>query len=495
MDTNRDTPGKAPTGSDTGKTDSKAAGMNPYVGLVSSLRAAWLTGKTRTSEHRVSQLEALGRFLDDKKQPILDAMASDMRKPPFEVELSEIILVKNEVNYALNNLSTWMKDEGVDKNLVTQLDTAFIRKEPYGVVLIIGPWNYPLQLILVPLVGAIAAGNCVIIKPSEISSSTEKLVAEVLPSYLDKDCFAVVTGGPAETTQLLENKFDYIFFTGNPQVGKIVMAAAATHLTPLTLELGGKNPCYVADESDMQNVANRLIWGRCFNAGQTCVAPDYVLCSAETQEKLLPALRHAITQFFGPDPRESPDFARIISDKQFQRIQALLGSGRVAIGGQTDEKERYIAPTVLVDVQPSEPAMQEEIFGPVLPIVTVPNVDEAIAFINSRERPLVVYVFAANSKLVRRVLERTSSGGFGANDSVMQMTLISLPFGGIGNSGLGSYHGKFSFDTFSHHRACLLRSMGLETMNSLRYSPYSERKRGLVLSTFRIKHTGTCTLL
>nr|XP_048710007.1 aldehyde dehydrogenase family 3 member B1-like isoform X3 [Caretta caretta] len=316
--------------------------MNPYVGLVSSLRAAWLTGKTRTTEHRLSQLEALGRFLDDKKQPILDAMASDMRKPPFEVELSEIILVKNEVNYALNNLSTWMKDEGVDKNLVTQLDTAFIRKEPYGVVLIIGPWNYPLQLILVPLVGAIAAGNCVIIKPSEISSSTEKLVAEMLPSYLDKDCFAVVTGGPAETTQLLENKFDYIFFTGNPQVGKIVMAAAATHLTPLTLELGGKNPCYVADESDMQNVANRLVWGRCFNAGQTCVAPDYVLCSAETQEKLLPALRHAITQFFGPDPRESPDFARIISDKQFQRIRALLGSGRVAIGGQTDEKERYV---------------------------------------------------------------------------------------------------------------------------------------------------------
>ncbi|XP_050813112.1 aldehyde dehydrogenase family 3 member B1-like isoform X3 [Gopherus flavomarginatus] len=390
MDTNRDISGKAPTG-DTGKMDSKAAGMNPYVGLVSSLRAAWLTGKTRAAEHRVSQLEALRRFLDEKKQPILDAMASDLRKPSFEVELSEIIMVKNEVNYALNNLSSWMKDKGVDKNLVTQLDTAFIRKEPYGVVLIIGPWNYPLQLILVPLVGAIAAGNCVIIKPSEICGSTEKLLAETLPSYLDKDCFAVVTGGPAEMTQLLENKFDYIFFTGSPQVGKIVMAAAAKHLTPLTLELGGKNPCYVADESDLQNVANRLVWGRCFNAGQTCIAPDYVLCSAETQEKLLPALRHAITQFFGPEPRESPDFARIISDKQFQRIRALLGSGRVAIGGQTDEGERYIAPTVLVDVQPSDPAMQEEIFGPVLPIVTVPNVDEAIAFINRRERPLAVW--------------------------------------------------------------------------------------------------------
>uniref|UniRef100_A0A8C0J6V6 Aldehyde dehydrogenase n=1 Tax=Chelonoidis abingdonii TaxID=106734 RepID=A0A8C0J6V6_CHEAB len=418
--------------------------MNPYVGLVSSLRAAWLTGKTRAAEHRVSQLEALRRFLDEKKQPILDAMASDMRK---------------------------VSRMGLSLKLsVTQLDTAFIRKEPYGVVLIIGPWNYPLNLILVPLVGVIAAGE---VKGAGGGSPH-------IPSPLRlQDCFAVVTGGPAETTQLLENKFDYIFFTGSPQVGKIVMAAAAKHLTPLTLELGGKNPCYVADESDLQNVANRLVWGRCFNAGQTCIAPDYVLCSAEMQEKLLPALRHTITQFFGPEPQESPDFARIISDKQFQRIQALLGSGRMAIGGQTDERERYIAPTVLADVQPSDSAMQEEIFGPVLPIVTVPNVDEAIAFINCRERPLAVYVFASDSKLVHRVLEQTSSGGFGANDTMMQTTLISLPFGGIGNSGLGSYHGKFSFDTFSHHRSCLLRSMGLETVNALRYPPYSERKMGL----------------
>uniref|UniRef100_A0A8C0J8T6 Aldehyde dehydrogenase n=1 Tax=Chelonoidis abingdonii TaxID=106734 RepID=A0A8C0J8T6_CHEAB len=362
----------------------RGARVSEAVGVGRGCRGKGLG--TRAAEHRVSQLEALRRFLDEKKQPILDAMASDMRKV---MELSEIILVKNEINYALNNLSSWMKDEFVEKNLVTQLDTAFIRKEPYGVVLIIGPWNYPLNLILVPLVGVIAAGE---VKGAGGGSPH-------IPSPLRlQDCFAVVTGGPAETTQLLENKFDYIFFTGSPQVGKIVMAAAAKHLTPLTLELGGKNPCYVADESDLQNVANRLVWGRCFNAGQTCIAPDYVLCSAEMQEKLLPALRHTITQFFGPEPQESPDFARIISDKQFQRIQALLGSGRMAIGGQTDERERYIAPTVLADVQPSDSAMQEEIFGPVLPIVTVPNVDEAIAFINCRERPLAVYVFASDSK-------------------------------------------------------------------------------------------------
>nr|XP_009680879.1 PREDICTED: aldehyde dehydrogenase family 3 member B1-like [Struthio camelus australis] len=316
--------------------------MNPYAGLGSRLRAAWLSGKTRPVEYRVAQLEALGRFLEEKKQDILEALASDMRKPPFEVEISEISICRSELNYALNNLGSWMKDEHVEKNWVTQLDSAFIRKDPYGVVLIIAPWNYPINLLLVPLIGAIAAGNCVVMKPSEISKEVEKLVAEMLPSYLDKDCFAVVTAGVEETNKLLENKFDYIFFTGSPSVGRIIMTAAAKHLTPVTLELGGKNPCYVSDTCEVHNVARRVAWGRFFNAGQTCVAPDYVLCSVEMQDKLMPALREAITEFYGPNPQESPDFARIVGDKQFQRVRALLSSGRVAIGGQTDEQERYI---------------------------------------------------------------------------------------------------------------------------------------------------------
>uniref|UniRef100_A0A8D0GTN5 Aldehyde dehydrogenase n=1 Tax=Sphenodon punctatus TaxID=8508 RepID=A0A8D0GTN5_SPHPU len=469
--------------------------MNPYTGRVSCLRASWLSGKTRTKEYRVSQLEALGRFLDEKKNVILDALAADLHKPAFEAELSEIALCSNEVNYAINNLYGWMKDEYVDKNLATQLDSAFIRKDPFGVVLIIGPWNYPLHLVLVPMVGAIAAGNCVIVKPSEISSCTEKLLAELLPTYLDQDCYAVVTGGPQETSQLLENKFDYIFFTGSPGVGKIIMEAAAKHVTPLTLELGGKNPCYVDNSCDLQNVANRLVWGRCFNAGQTCTAPDYVLCTIETQEKLIPPLRQAIMEFYGPKPKESPDFGRIINDKHFKRIRALLDSGRIALGGQTDECECYIAPTVLADVKPCEPVMQEEIFGPILPIVTIANVEEAINFINSRERPLALYAFSCNCKVVNQVLDSTSSGGFVGNDTMMQMTLITLPFGGIGYSGLGKYHGKFSFDTFSHHRACLLRSMGLEKLNYLRYPPYAHRSLGLLLSSLDIKRKGTCTLL
>ncbi|NXP23960.1 AL3B1 dehydrogenase, partial [Scytalopus superciliaris] len=468
---------------------------NPFAGLVSHLRAAWLSRKTWPREYRMAQLEALGHFLDEKKQEILEAAAADMGKPPFEVELSELILCKNELHETLNNLSHWMKDKQVDRLLATQLDSAFIRKEPYGVVLIIAPWNYPIYLILGPLIGAIAAGNCVIIKPSEVSKNTERLVAEALPCYLDKDCFAVVTGGVQETTRLLENKFDYIFYTGSPSVGRIVMTAAAKHLTPVTLELGGKNPCYVSDTCDVANVARRVVWGRFFNAGQTCIAPDYLLCTLEMQEKLLPALQEAITEFYGPNPQESPDFGRMVGDKQFQRVRALLCSGRVAIGGQTDEAERYIAPTILVEVQPSDPIMQEEIFGPILPIVVVANMDEAIDFINARPRPLAVYAFSSNDKVVNWVLERTSSGGFCGNDTLMHVTLTSLPFGGIGNSGLGMYHGKFTFDTFSHHRGCLKRGMGWETLNNPRYPPYNQQKFGIVRATSRVTRKGHCTLL
>ncbi|KAM8807387.1 aldehyde dehydrogenase family 3 member B1-like [Eudromia elegans] len=454
--------------------------MNPYAGLVSGLRASWLAGKTRPMGHRVAQLEALGRFLDEKKEEILEALAADMRKPSFEAEISEISTCRSELNHTLNNLGSWMKDEHVERNWVTRLDSAFVRKEPYGVVLIIAPWNYPINLLLVPLIGAIAAGNCVILKPSEISKNVERLVLETLPGYLDKDCYAVVTAGVEETTKLLENKFDYIFFTGSPSVGRIVMTAAAKHLTPVTLELGGKNPCYVSDTCDVRNVARRVAWGRFFNAGQTCVAPDYVLCSAETREKLLPALREAIAEFYGPEPKESPDFARIVGDKQFRRIQALLGSGRVAIGGQTDEHERYIAPTVLVDVAPEDAVMQEETFGPVLPIVTVAGVDEAVAFIAARARPLALYVFSSSTRELRRLLECTSSGGFCGNDTIMHVLLPSLPFGGIGPSGLGHYHGRFSFETFSHTRAVLLRGAGREALNAPRYPPYAARRLPLL---------------
>uniref|UniRef100_A0A2K6H0S0 Aldehyde dehydrogenase n=1 Tax=Propithecus coquereli TaxID=379532 RepID=A0A2K6H0S0_PROCO len=422
--------------------------MDPFEDTLRQLRGAFNTGRTRPAEFRAAQLRGLGRFLEDNKQLLQDALAQDLHK-------------------------------------ATQLDSAFIRKEPFGLVLIVAPWNYPLNLTLVPLVGALAAGNCVVLKPSEISTSVEKVLAEVLPRYLDQSCFAVVLGGPQEMAQLLEHKFDYIFFTGSPRVGRIVMTAAAKHLTPVTLELGGKNPCYVDDNCDPQTVANRVAWFRYFNAGQTCVAPDYILCSPETQERLLPALQSAITRFYGDDPQSSPNLGRIINQKQFQRLRALLGCGRVAIGGQ---------PTVLVDVQEMEPVMQEEIFGPILPIVSVRSLDEAVDFINRREKPLALYAFSNSSQVVKRVLARTSSGGFCGNDGFMHLTLASLPFGGVGASGMGRYHGKFSFDTFSHHRACLLRSPGMEKVNALRYPPHSQRNLRVLLVAMEARCC-SCTLL
>ncbi|KFQ90867.1 Aldehyde dehydrogenase family 3 member B1, partial [Nipponia nippon] len=480
----------------------------PYAGLVSRLRAAWLSGRTRPMEHRVAQLEAPGRFLDEKKQDVLEAAALDMGKPPFEVELSKISIFRSELNHTLNNLGTWMKDEHVEKNWVTQLDSAFIRKDPYGVVLIIAPWNYPIHLLLVPLIRAIAAGNCVVMKPSEISRNVERLVAETLPSHvppcalsaparlcchtshppLSQDCFAVVTAGVKETTRLLENKFDHIFFTGSPSVGRIVMAgaAAANHLTPLTLELGGKNPCYVSDTCDVQNTARRVAWGRFFNAGQTCVAPDYVLCSAEMREKLLPALREAITDFYGSNPRESPDFGRMVGDKQFQRVQRLLRSGRVAIGGQTDEDARYIAPTVLVDVQQDDPIVQET-SGPILPILTAASVDDAITFINAQERPLALYVSSSCKKVVNRVLERMSSGGFCTNDTPVPPEPGSEARCSAGQSGLGRYHGRSSFETFSHPRSALLRGAGREALNAPRYPPYAPGRLPLLWAAIEPK--------
>uniref|UniRef100_A0A803TWI4 Aldehyde dehydrogenase n=2 Tax=Anolis carolinensis TaxID=28377 RepID=A0A803TWI4_ANOCA len=468
--------------------------MNPYSGRLKSLRAAWLSGKTRPIEYRKKQLEALGRFLDEKKSDLFHALHEDLRKSAFESEISEVAFTKNEVMETLNNLDSWMKDEYMSKNLATKFDSAFIRKDPIGVVLIISAYNYPINIALVPLVGAIAAGNCVVLKPSEISSSTERVLTEGLPSYLDPETFAVVTGGPEETTKLLENKFDYIFFTGSRNVGKIIMTAAAKHVTPLTLELGGKNPCYVDESCDFQNAANRIVWGKFLNAGQTCVAPDYVICSITTREKLMPCLQKAMHEFYGSNPRESPDFGRLVNNRSFQRVRALLKSGQVAIGGETDESDCYIAPTVLVDVKESEPVMQEEVFGPILPIFTVADLDEAIQFIKRRDPPLAAYAFSSNSKVVNQVLDFTSSGGFCGNDILMHMTLVSLPFGGVGYSGFGKYHGKFTFDTFTHYRASLLRGMGMESLNTLRYPPYANRNLGLLLSATSVRRTGMCTL-
>ncbi|GAB1301976.1 Aldehyde dehydrogenase family 3 member B2 [Apodemus speciosus] len=475
---------------DTGSEPSQ--GASPSEATLRRLRETFNGGRTRPVEFRKEQLRGLGRFLQDNKQLLQDALAKDLGKSAFESDMSEIILCQNEVELALRNLQAWMKDEPVSTNLLTKLSSAFIRKEPFGLVLIIAPWNYPLNLTIVPLVGAIAAGNCVVLKPSEISKNTEKVLAELLPQYLDQSCFTVVLGGPEETGQLLKHKFDYIFFTGSPQVGKIVMAAATEYLTPITLELGGKNPCYVDDTCDPQIVANRVAWFRYFNAGQTCVAPDYVLCSQEMQERLVPALQNAITRFYGDNPQTSPNLGRIINQKHFKRLQGLLGCGRVAIGGQSDEGERYIVPHGVSGCAGGRACDAGGDLWAHLPLVTVRSLDEAIEFINRREKPLALYAYSNNSQVVNQMLERTSSGGFGGNDGFLYLTLPALPFGGVGNSGMGRYHGKFSFDTFSHQRACLLRSPGIEKLNDLRYPPYGPWNQQLISWAMGSQ---SCTLL
>eukprot|EP00004_Rigifila_ramosa_P018750 TRINITY_DN46_c0_g1_i6.p1 TRINITY_DN46_c0_g1~~TRINITY_DN46_c0_g1_i6.p1 ORF type:complete len:494 (-),score=111.77 TRINITY_DN46_c0_g1_i6:46-1344(-) len=393
----------------------------------------------------------------------------------METNLTEIGIVMNDLSLAAKNLRDWMKPEKPSVPLINMLDKCQVIPEPKGVCLIIGAWNYPIQLTLLPLVGAIAAGNCAVLKPSEIAANTAKVI-ESLMDYLDPKCFAVVNGGIPETQELLRQRWDHIFYTGAGPVGKIVMKAAAEHLASVTLELGGKSPVFVDSDVDIKNVGRRLAWGRFMNCGQTCIAPDYVLCPSKLIPPLVENMRAALIEFYGADPQKSADYGRIINGNHFRRLSALLTSGTVAIGGQTDAADNYIAPTVLTDVDVSSPVMQDEIFGPILPIVPMESITDAIKFVQQRPKPLALYVFTNNSAVADRVIKHTSSGSVVVNDVLMQAAVHTLPFGGTGPSGLGAYHGRESFVCFSHRRAVMKKPMGLEAVNDIRYPPYTEKK-------------------
>ncbi|KAM6957791.1 aldehyde dehydrogenase family 3 member B1 [Aplochiton taeniatus] len=450
--------------------------MEDPSSILHRLQKTFRSGVTIPESFRRTQLQNLLALVQENEQLILDALHKDLSKPKFEAFLSEIDMVANDLHYTLDNFYSWMQLEYSSKNLATRMDKCFVRREPLGVVLIIGAWNYPLHLILLPLVGAIAAGNCVLLKPSEISQATEQLLAELIPKYLSKDCYSVVCGGAEYTKALLENKFDHIFYTGSQAVARTILQAAAVHLTPVTLELGGKCPCIIYGHIDIPSAARRLVWSKFFNAGQSCVAPDYVLCSAEIRDALLPAVRQTLKEFYGEDARAGPDMGRIINPHHWNRLMELLekSRGKVVMGGEGYQEDRYIAPTVLVDVEESDILMQEEIFGPILPILTVKSLEEATDFVNRRAKPLAVYVFSDEHSVVTTVLENTSSGGFCANDGIVHMALPGLPFGGVGASGFGHYHGRWTFETFSHRRGCMMRSWALEKINVLRYPPYSD---------------------
>ncbi|NXS31396.1 AL3A2 dehydrogenase, partial [Pomatostomus ruficeps] len=441
--------------------------------IVGRARAAFNSGRSRPLEFRIQQLKALERMVQEKEKEILAALRADLNKNGPNAYSHEILGVLRELVLAMEKLPSWAAPQTVKKDLMTLRDKAYINYEPLGVVLVIGAWNYPFLLVMQPLIGAITAGNAVVVKPSEVSEKTAQLVAELLPQYLDKDLYTVVTGGVPETTELLTQRFDHILYTGNSAVGRIVMTAAAKHLTPVTLELGGKSPCYIDRDCDLAVACRRITWGKYMNCGQTCIAPDYILCHPSIQSKVVENIKATLKEFYGVDVKSSPDYGRIVNKRHFKRILDLLEGQKIALGGETDEDSCFIAPTILTDVSPESKVMEEEIFGPVLPIVTVKSVDEAIEFINRREKPLALYVFSNNKQLIKRMIAETSSGGMTANDVLMHAVVPDLPFGGVGHSGMGAYHGKYTFETFSHRRACLVKDLKMEVLNKLRYPPGS----------------------
>jgi aldehyde dehydrogenase (NAD+) len=446
--------------------------------MVADLRRSFDSGRTRSLSWRVDQLRALKTMCIEREADILDALAADLGKPRLEAYSTELIYTVNSIDYTIKYLKQWMEPDKVATPLITQPGSSHIHKDPLGVVCIIAPWNYPFGLVTSPLIGSIAAGNTSIVKPSEVTPETSSVCARLIPEYLDSSCTKVLEGGIPETTALLTQKFDHILYTGNGTVGRIVMTAAAKNLTPVTLELGGKSPVIVDREANLEVAAKRIAWGKWSNSGQTCVAPDYVLAHRDVHDELIDILRRTVIEFYGDDPQRSKDYGRIVNTRHHKRLMALMDSGDTVIGGEGDEADRYIAPTILKNVSADSTAMQGEIFGPILPVLKVGDVEEAIRFINARPKPLALYIFSENKDVARRVIGSTSSGGASINHTWMHLAVPELPFGGVGESGMGAYHGKASFETFTHHKSVLNKPTMLDA--PIMYPPFTGFKEALL---------------
>lgn len=444
--------------------------MDIFKNPVVPLRRTFATGRTRLLAWRRAQLDAMGAFLRENEAAIIEALQADLGKPAFEGWLTEISATQMEIDHARKHLKRWLRPQRVATALPNQPGRSFAIAEPLGVVLIIAPWNYPLHLALAPLVSALAAGNCAVVKPSELAPRCAALLAARLLDYVDEDAVRVVNGGPETAQMLLAERFDHIFFTGSQATGRRVLAAAARHLTPVTLELGGKNPCIIDGSAAIEVAARRIAWGKFLNAGQTCVAPDYLLVEAAVEPRLVAALQAALQCFYGADAAAAGNFQRVANRAQYDRLRPLLDEGEIVYGGVSNPERLYIAPTLLRQVCADSAIMSQEIFGPILPIIAVADLEAALAYVEAHPKPLALYLFSRDRAVQRRVIASTSSGGVCINDVVMQLVGPHLPFGGVGASGMGAYHGRAGFETFSHRKSVLVKSLGLEL--PMRYPPY-----------------------
>ena len=443
--------------------------------IIRKQKAFFQSGATRPYALRRKQLLKLKTMLETNEHKIMDALQADLHKSDFEAYTTEIGILIQSLNHALRNLKTWMKDDTVKRPLFLRFTKATIKKDPKGTVLIIGPYNYPVQLLLEPLIGALAAGNTAILKPSEFTENTEKVLKELITQTFDANIVSVITGGVEETQKLLEYPFDHIFFTGSARVGKLVYKKAAEHLTPVTLELGGKSPCIIDKSANLDIAAKRIVFGKFINAGQTCIAPDYLLVDETVKNDLLTKLINTLKQFY-PDPKKT--LSRIVNRKHFNRITNLIEKDKIVHGGDHDIETLYIEPTILDGVTFDDAIMQEEIFGPLLPIIQYDDIDQVLDTLKTKPRPLALYVFAEDNDASENILNSLNFGNGAVNDTILQVANPNLPFGGTGMSGFGHYHGKASFDTFTHLKSLIDKSTSIDP--PITYPPYSKRKMALI---------------
>ncbi len=452
--------------------------MTTFQEIIQSQRDFFQTNNTKDISFRKTQLKKLLHLLKTNEKELDDAIYADFKKSSFENYETELSLLYAELKHSISSVGKWSKRRFVVTNMANLPGSSFIQAEPLGNTLIIGAWNYPYLLSLHPAISALAAGNTVIVKPSELAMNTSKLMAKLINDNFDSNYFHVIEGGVKETTELLEQKFDKIFYTGSSPVGKIIMRAASEHLTPITLELGGKSPAIITKGASIKMTAKRLVWGKFLNGGQTCVAPDYLMVDKEIKEKLISEIKKQIKEIHGDNPQNSEAFVRIINPRHFKRLSLLLDKDKIIFGGQTDEQDLYISPTLMDHINWDDAVMKEEIFGPILPILEYTNLDDAIQQIKQQPKPLALYLFTNKKSIRNKVFSEVSFGGGALNDTIMHLANPNLPFGGVGNSGTGSYHGKYGFREFSHYKSIVQKTNWFEPF--MKYPPYTNFKLGIL---------------